>query len=84
MITLGARDFAARGFGLRQTPKIPTAREKNLSYPEYQMMGIKLNCTQGKRWGGRTRGARANPFPALFQFSPQFFSSWIFLRRSII
>ena len=48
MITLGARDFssvvsgfcqvfivsrfAARGFDLRQTPKIPAAREKNLSY----------------------------------------------------
>ena len=92
MITLGARDFssvvsgfcqvfivsrfAARGFGLRQTPKIPAAREKNLSYRGYQMMGIELNCTPGKRWGGgRTRGARANLLPALFQFSPQFFSS---------
>ena len=40
---LGARDFSsavssplvasARGFGLRPTPKIPTAREKNLWYP---------------------------------------------------
>ena len=91
MITLGARDFssvvsgfcqvfivsrfAARGFDLRQTPKIPAAREKNLSYRWYQMMGIELNCTPGKRWGGRTRGARANPLSALFQFSPQFFSS---------
>ena len=25
--------FAARGFGLRPTPKIPAAREKNLWYP---------------------------------------------------
>ena len=25
----------ARGFGLRPTPKIPTAREKNLWYPGY-------------------------------------------------
>ena len=31
--TLGARDFssAVSGFGLRPTPKIPTAREKNRS-----------------------------------------------------
>ena len=34
------------------------------------MMGIELNRTQGKRG---TRGAKANPYPALFQFSPQFF-----------
>ena len=48
-VTLGARDFSsavsgfcqvfivthARGFGLRPTPKIPTAREKNLCYPGY-------------------------------------------------
>ena len=45
--TLGARDFSSavsgfcqvfivtRGFGLRPTPKIPVAREKNLWYPEY-------------------------------------------------
>ena len=44
-ITLGARDFSSavsgfcqvfivtRGFGLRPTPKIPAAREKNLWYP---------------------------------------------------
>ena len=25
--------FAARGFGFRPTPKIPSAREKNLWYP---------------------------------------------------
>ena len=77
MITLGARDFssvvsgfcqvfivsrfAARGFDLRQTPKIPAAREKNLSYRCYQMMGIELNCTPGKRWGGGPGGRERIP-----------------------
>ena len=32
--TLGARDFSSRRrVGLRPTPKIPAAREKNLWYP---------------------------------------------------
>ena len=77
MITLGARDFssvvsgfcqvfivnrfAARGFDLRQTPKIAAAREKNLSYRCYQMMGIELNRTPGKRWGGGPGGRERIP-----------------------
>ena len=32
-IVTRAKSFAARGFGLRPTPKIPAAREKNLWYP---------------------------------------------------
>ena len=73
MITLGARDFAARGFGLRQTPKIPTAREKNLSYPGYQMMGIELNCTQEKRWGGEDQGGESESLPCPFPILPSIF-----------
>ena len=30
---VSVKSFAARGFGLRPTPKIPAAREKNLWYP---------------------------------------------------
>ena len=87
MITLGARDFssvvsgfcqvfivsrfAARGFDLRQTPKIPAAREKNLSYRWYQMMGIELNCTPGKRWGeGEDPGGESESAPCPFPILP--------------
>ena len=88
MITLGARDFssvvsgfcqvfivsrfAARGFDLRQTPKIPAAREKNLSYRWYQMMGIELNCTPGKQWGGGPGGESESP-PCPFPILPSIF-----------
>ena len=34
--TANARGFS-RGVGLRPTPKIPTAREKNLWYPGYNL-----------------------------------------------
>ena len=86
MITLGARDFssvvsgfcqvfivsrfAARSFDLRQTPKIPAAREKNLSYRWYQMMGIELNCTPGKRWGGEDPGGESESAPCPFPILP--------------
>ena len=103
MITLGARDFssvvsgfcqvfivsrfAARGFDLRQTPKIPAAREKNLSYRWYQMMGIELNCTPGKRWGGGGPGGRERIRSLPFSNSPlncflhEFFSCALLSER---
>ena len=42
MRTLGARDYGRRCVGLRPTPKIPAAREKNLWYPGYNMRDLGL------------------------------------------
>ena len=36
------RKFAARGFGLRPTPKIPIVPEKNLWYPGYKVTDLDL------------------------------------------
>ena len=41
-IVTRAKSFAARGFGLRPTPKIPAASEKNPWYPGYG-----FSCSKG-------------------------------------
>ena len=41
---LVASAYGQRRVGLRPTPKIPTAREKNLWYPGYQIHGSFQSC----------------------------------------
>ena len=71
-VSVKSLSYGRRCVGLRPTPKIPTAREKNLWYPAYQEPGSHYNRQRNHRkvtflhqklfWASQNKSNQSNEF----------------------